>query len=86
MAAVASAFYGHPYPALTMVGVTGTNGKTTVTHLVQAVLEHAGIRTGLVGTLAGSGPPPSHPTSNAGWPSSGTTAGERWPSRSPPTR
>jgi UDP-N-acetylmuramoyl-L-alanyl-D-glutamate--2,6-diaminopimelate ligase len=61
MAAVASAFNGHPSRALTMVGVTGTNGKTTVTHLVQSVLEHAGIRTGLVGTLAGERTTPESP-------------------------
>ena len=61
MATVASTFYGHPSRALTMVGVTGTNGKTTVTHLVQAVLEHAGIRTGLVGTLAGERTTPESP-------------------------
>ena len=61
MATVASAFYGHPSRALRMVGVTGTNGKTTVTHLVQAVLEHAGIRTGLIGTLAGERTTPESP-------------------------
>jgi UDP-N-acetylmuramoyl-L-alanyl-D-glutamate--2,6-diaminopimelate ligase len=61
MAAVASAFYDHPSRALTMVGVTGTNGKTTVTHLVQAVLGHAGIPTGLVGTLAGERTTPESP-------------------------
>jgi UDP-N-acetylmuramoyl-L-alanyl-D-glutamate--2,6-diaminopimelate ligase len=61
MAVVASAFYGHPSRALRMVGVTGTNGKTTVTHLVQAVLEHAGIRTGLIGTLGGERTTPESP-------------------------
>ena len=61
MAVVASAFYGHPSRALRTVGVTGTNGKTTVTHLVQAVLEHAGIRTGLIGTLAGERTTPESP-------------------------
>jgi len=61
MATVAAAFYGHPSRALRMVGVTGTNGKTTVTHLVRAVLEHAGIPTGLIGTLAGERTTPESP-------------------------
>jgi UDP-N-acetylmuramyl-tripeptide synthetase len=41
----------HPSRELTMVGVTGTNGKTTSTHLVRAVLERHGERTGVVGTV-----------------------------------
>ena len=51
MAALAAAFYGYPSQAMTMVGVTGTNGKTTVTYLVQAALEAANMRCGIVGTL-----------------------------------
>ena len=42
MARVAAAFYGHPSRDLVMAGVTGTNGKTTVTHLLGAVLRTAG--------------------------------------------
>ena len=61
MAEVASAFYGHPWRDLRMVGVTGTNGKTTVTHLVQAVLDHAGVATGVIGTLAGERTTPESP-------------------------
>jgi UDP-N-acetylmuramoyl-L-alanyl-D-glutamate--2,6-diaminopimelate ligase len=53
MAQVAAAFYGHPARDLLTAGVTGTNGKTTVTHLLAAVLEHAGRPTSLVGTLSG---------------------------------
>jgi UDP-N-acetylmuramoyl-L-alanyl-D-glutamate--2,6-diaminopimelate ligase len=41
----------HPASALTMVGVTGTNGKTTVTHLLESALREAGLRTGIIGTL-----------------------------------
>jgi len=61
MAALSSAFYGHPWRDLRMVGVTGTNGKTTVTHLVRAVLDHAGLSTGVVGTLAGERTTPESP-------------------------
>ncbi len=51
MAAMAAAFYGFPAAAMTMVGVTGTNGKTSVTYLVQAALQAAGRPCGIVGTL-----------------------------------
>jgi UDP-N-acetylmuramoyl-L-alanyl-D-glutamate--2,6-diaminopimelate ligase len=46
MAPVAAAFYGDPTSTLRMVGVTGTNGKTTTAFLVRHLLEAAGIRTG----------------------------------------
>jgi len=61
MAAVSSAFYGRPWQDLRMIGVTGTNGKTTVTHLVQAILDHAGMSTGVIGTLAGERTTPESP-------------------------
>ena len=50
--AVASAnFFGHPAESMTMVGVTGTNGKTTTTYLLKAILEQeAGATVGLIGT------------------------------------
>ncbi|HVK64162.1 MAG TPA: UDP-N-acetylmuramoyl-L-alanyl-D-glutamate--2,6-diaminopimelate ligase [Polyangium sp.] len=51
LAYASAAIYGHPTFALEVVGVTGTNGKTTTTHLVQACLEAAGQRPGIVGTL-----------------------------------
>lgn len=44
-------FYGHPSQKLKVVGVTGTNGKTSTTHLVQAILEKWGKKTGIMGTL-----------------------------------
>lgn len=53
-AAVASAaawWYGHPSRELTVVGVTGTNGKTTTTYLAAAALEAAGWPTGIIGTI-----------------------------------
>lgn len=48
---LADAFYGHPSQHLSLVGVTGTNGKTTTTYLVRALLEQAGIGCGLLGTV-----------------------------------
>ncbi len=54
MAHLAAAFYGHPASSLLLAGVTGTNGKTTVTHLLGAVLEHAGHPTTVIGTLTGT--------------------------------
>jgi UDP-N-acetylmuramoyl-L-alanyl-D-glutamate--2,6-diaminopimelate ligase len=53
MARLAAAFYGHPASSLLMAGVTGTNGKTTVTHLLGSILEHAGHPTTVIGTLTG---------------------------------
>jgi len=53
MGHLAASFWGHPSSRLTMVGVTGTNGKTTTTSLLAAVLEHAGMPTGVIGTLTG---------------------------------
>ncbi|HEY9899656.1 MAG TPA: UDP-N-acetylmuramoyl-L-alanyl-D-glutamate--2,6-diaminopimelate ligase [Pantanalinema sp.] len=48
---LADRFYGHPSRAFSVVGVTGTNGKTTTTHLIEAILHEAGKTTGLIGTL-----------------------------------
>lgn len=49
-ALASAAFYGRPADGLTMIGVTGTNGKTTVTHITARILEEAGHRVGLIGT------------------------------------
>jgi UDP-N-acetylmuramoyl-L-alanyl-D-glutamate--2,6-diaminopimelate ligase len=51
--ALADAFYDHPSQTMTVIGITGTNGKTTATHLVRDVLEAAGIPCGIIGTLGG---------------------------------
>ena len=63
---VAAAFYGHPTRELELVGVTGTNGKTTTTYLVRALLEADHRQTGVLGTLGstigGLGRPADAPT------------------------
>lgn len=51
LGAVASEVYGRPSRALTVVGVTGTSGKTTTTYLVEAGLRAAGRHAGLIGTV-----------------------------------
>lgn len=48
---LAAEIYGRPSEKLELVGVTGTNGKTTVTHLIEAVARSAGRKTGMIGTL-----------------------------------
>jgi UDP-N-acetylmuramoyl-L-alanyl-D-glutamate--2,6-diaminopimelate ligase len=49
---VADAFYGHPADVLSIIGVTGTNGKTTTTYLIDSILQSAGIQSGLLGTIS----------------------------------
>ncbi len=51
LAVIAARFYGHPARKLKLVGVTGTNGKTTTTYLMKNILESAGLRTGMLGTI-----------------------------------
>lgn len=46
-----SAFYSHPEEKLKLIGVTGTNGKTTVTYLLEAIFSTAGHKTGVIGTI-----------------------------------
>lgn len=47
----AANFFGHPSRNLRVLGVTGTNGKTTTTYLVKSILEEAGYKVGLIGTI-----------------------------------
>jgi UDP-N-acetylmuramoyl-L-alanyl-D-glutamate--2,6-diaminopimelate ligase len=54
MGPLASAFWGHPSRQLTVVGVTGTAGKTTVTHLLCSVLRASGRPCSVIGTLSGA--------------------------------
>ena len=50
LAVTGANFFGHPADGMTMVGVTGTNGKTTSTYLLKAILEARGEKVGLIGT------------------------------------
>lgn len=52
MARLASAFYGHPASKLRVVGITGTNGKTTTSYLIEHLLACAGRRVGVMGTVS----------------------------------
>ena len=51
LARLAGAWYGHPSRAVTLVGITGTNGKTTTSYLVDALLRARAMRTGIIGTI-----------------------------------
>lgn len=51
LAAVSAAFHGYPSREMTVIGITGTNGKTTVAYLVESVLAAAGIPVGVIGTI-----------------------------------
>jgi UDP-N-acetylmuramoyl-L-alanyl-D-glutamate--2,6-diaminopimelate ligase len=52
LAVIAAAFYRHPSDEMRVVGITGTNGKTTTAHLIASVFEAAGVRCGVLGTVA----------------------------------
>ncbi len=52
LAQIAAAFYGHPSGAMRVVGITGTNGKTTTAFLVASIFEAAGVRCGILGTVS----------------------------------
>ena len=49
---VAARLAGDPSAALTLVGITGTNGKTTTTYLLESIWRAAGARTGVIGTIS----------------------------------
>ncbi len=51
MADLAARFYGDPSANMTLIGITGTNGKTTVAYLVESILLQAGYKTGVIGTI-----------------------------------
>ena len=51
LAEMSAAYFGYPAEELTTIGITGTKGKTTTTYMIRAVLEHAGQKTGLIGTI-----------------------------------
>ena len=51
LALLSAAFFGHPAQKLTVVGLTGTKGKTTTAHILKAMLEAAGHKTAMIGTV-----------------------------------
>ena len=51
LATLAADFYGRPSEHMTVIGITGTNGKTTTSYLIESILQAAGLRTGVIGTI-----------------------------------
>ena len=51
MAFISAAYFGHPADRMKIIGITGTKGKTTTTYLIKSILEKAGYKVGLVGTI-----------------------------------
>jgi UDP-N-acetylmuramyl-tripeptide synthetase len=51
LAAIASAYHQHPSRALSLIGITGTNGKTTTSYVVESILQAAGLSVGVIGTV-----------------------------------
>jgi len=64
LAITAANFFGHPANALRLVAVTGTNGKTTTTSLIDAIVKASGSKTGLFGTIAYHTPLREYPAPN----------------------
>jgi len=64
LAIAAANFYGHPASSLRMAAVTGTNGKTTTTSLIDAMVRASGAKTGLFGTIAYQTPRGEYPSPN----------------------
>ena len=51
LATISAAFYGNPSAHLVLVGITGTNGKTTTAYIIEGILQNAGYRVGVIGTI-----------------------------------
>lgn len=51
MALISAAYYGHPAEEMKIIGITGTKGKTTTTYMIKSILEGAGYKVGLMGTI-----------------------------------
>ena len=78
MGFVAAEVHGRPATKLRTIGITGTNGKTTTTHLIASILRWRGIETRVQGTLSGRAPRPSPPTSSDCSPATSTRESRRW--------
>ena len=64
LAKLSAEFYGHPDRRLRLIGVTGTNGKTTTTMVIKWLLEQAGHKTGLIGTVCNMAGPEVLPSTH----------------------
>jgi UDP-N-acetylmuramoyl-L-alanyl-D-glutamate--2,6-diaminopimelate ligase len=64
LAIAAANFFGHPAQSLQLIAVTGTNGKTTTTSLIDSILRASGTKTGLFGTIAYHTPLGEYPAPN----------------------
>ena len=64
LAELAAAWFGHPADELTTIGITGTKGKTTSSYMIRSILEAAGHKTGLIGTIGAVVDGKLTPTSN----------------------
>ena len=51
LALASAAWFGYPSEKMPVIGITGTKGKTTTTYMIRSILEHAGCKTGLIGTI-----------------------------------
>ncbi|MDD6038795.1 MAG: UDP-N-acetylmuramoyl-L-alanyl-D-glutamate--2,6-diaminopimelate ligase [bacterium] len=51
LAELSAAYFGHPAERIKTIGITGTKGKTTTTYMIKSILEQAGFRVGLIGTI-----------------------------------
>ena len=78
MGPLAAAFHGHPSRSLKMVGITGTNGKTTTASLIASVLEASGTSTAVIGTLTGAHTTPKAPNCTSSSRDSATEVCGRW--------
>lgn len=52
LALVSAAFFGYPTKSMKLIGVTGTNGKTTTTYMIKSILEKCGYKVSLIGTIS----------------------------------
>lgn len=64
LAALSAAWFGYPAKQLTLIGITGTKGKTTTAHMIKKILEEAGQKVGMIGTLGAFIGEEKYPTHN----------------------